>query len=555
MPDFDEAASWDSAPGKELTTVQESLRQEQETNLLLVESIAELEAALETEGWTKLSADGGGQEFSGAGRKLITDLCRTVAVANPLIKRGLNLRIAYIWGSAERSGVQVQARDDKVNEVVQRFWDDNVNTLTGTQAQEELERALGTDGNVYLAAFTNPLTGRVRVRSTPAAEITGIVTNPDDRDEPWFYTREYTKQVIEPGYDPGNTRTRQQSVKEAYPALGYSPARKFRTINGYTVKWDAPMMHVAVNRLDGWQFGIPDVYAAVAWARAYKDFLTDWALLTKSLAKFAWRVSGDSRSRTAKAAAAIRANNPDPTLSVGANVTGAAPAGAAAAMGPGNVLEAIPKSGASIDAESGKPLAAMVASGLGVPVTLLLADPGVTGARAVAETLDKPTILEMGMRRMLWQSKIGQLLDYVVDQSAIAPKGGLAGTVTIDDWGDRVTKLTGTKDRNIDWNWPPLFDLDPIQLVGAIVQAQSTQLFTGPLAETIVRLLLQALGVEDVDETMADMFDEQGNFIDPSVTAGQVAADAFRAGKDPAQAVGSAAPAGGKPATSEPPKK
>lgn len=554
MPDFDEAASWDSTPGKELTTVQESLRQEQETNLLLVESIAELEAALETEGWQKLSS-GDGQEFSGAGRKLITDLCRTVAVANPLIKRGLNLRIAYIWGSAERSGVQVQARDDKVNEVIQRFWDDNVNTLTGTQAQEELERALGTDGNVYLAAFTNPLTGRVRVRSTPAAEITGIVTNPDDRDEPWFYTREYTKQILEQGYDPGNTRTRQQSVKEAYPALGYNPSRKFRTINGYAVKWDAPMMHVAVNRLDGWQFGIPDVYAAVAWARAYKDFLTDWALLTKSLAKFAWRVSGDSRSRTAKAAAAIRANNPDPTLSVGANVNGTAPAGAAAAMGPGNVLEAIPKSGASIDAESGKPLAAMVASGLGVPVTLLLADPGVTGARAVAETLDKPTILEMGMRRMLWQSKIGQLLDYVVDQAAIAPKGGLAGTVTIDDWGDRVTKLTGTKDRNVDWNWPPLFDLDPIQLVGAIVQAQSTQLFTGPLAETIVRLLLQALGVEDVDEAMADMFDEAGNFIDPTVTAGQVAADAFKAGKDPAEVVGSAAPTGGKPAAPEPPKK
>lgn len=535
---YDEASAADQ-PGRELATVDtlsEALRQEQETNLLLMESVAELEAALETEGWQRLSS-GDGQEFSGAGRKLISDLCRVVAIQNPLIKRGLSLRVAYIWGSAERSGVQLQARDDKVNEVVQRFWDDNTATLTGSQAQEELERALGTDGNVYLAAFSSSLTGRVRVRTVAAAEITGIVTNPDDKDDPWFYTREYTRAVIEPGYDPENTRTRNVGVKEAYPALGYRPARKIRVINGYTIKWDAPMLHVAVNRLDGWQFGIPDVYAAVAWARAYKDFLTDWALLTKSLAKFAWRVSGDSKSRTAKAAAAIRANT-DPTLLAPSSTNplgAAAPAGAAAAMGPGNVLEAIPKSGAHIDAGSGKPLAAMVASGLGVPVTLLLADPGVTGARAVAETLDKPTVLEMGLRRMLWQSKLGQLVDYVIDSAALAPKGPLSGTRRVNDWGELVIELAGDSKgdkRTVDWNWPPLDEIDPVALVGAIVAADSTAKL--PI-EVIARLLLQALGVEDVDEILKDMQDEQGNFVDPSVTAGQVAADQFRQGKDPAE--------------------
>lgn len=528
---LDDEAQGLEEPDPELTRVQETLRQEQETNLLLVESIVELEAALSEQGWTQLSA-GSGTEFSGSGRKLIVDLCRTVAIQNPLIKRGLNIRISYIWGSAERSGLQVQARDEKLNDVVQRFWEDNTSSLTGSQAQEELERALGTDGNVFLASFTSSLTGRVKIRSVTASEITTIVTNPDDKDEPWFYVREYTKQVIEPGYDAGNTRTRGQSARVAYPAMGYNPSQKFKTVNGAPVQWDAPMLHIAVNRLDGWQFGIPDVYTAVAWARAYKDFLTDWALLTKSLAKFAWRVSGDSKSRTAKAAAAIRANSPDPTLlapSVGA--PGPAPAGAAAAMGPGNVLEAIPKSGASIDASSGKPLAAMVASGLGVPVTLLLADPGVTGARAVAETLKDPTILEMGLRRMLWQSKLDQLLHYVIDQAAVAPKGGISGVVTVDDWGDRIVTLKGIEDESIDWNWPPLDKLDAVATVNSIVNADSTQIMP---AETMVRLLLQALGVEDVDKVMQDMYDAQGNFIDPRVTAGQVAVDAHRAGNDPA---------------------
>jgi len=519
----------------DITRLQEQLRQEQETNLFLEESIAELESAVETDGWQRLGTAETGAEFTPGGRRLLVDLCRTVAVANPLIKRGLNLRISYIWGSAERSGVQITGRDEKVNEVVQRFWDDNQGTLTGTQAQEELERALGTDGNVFFAAFTSPLTGRVKVRSVPAVEIQDIVSNPDDRDEPWFYTRTYTKQVIEPGYDPGNTRTRQQSVKEAYPALGYRPSQRIKTINGYTVKWDAPMLHVAVNRLDGWQFGIPDVYAAVAWARAYKDFLTDWALLTKSLAKFAWRVTGDTKSRASTMAARIRANAQDPTLSGLTPTTQApAPAGAAATMGPGQALEAIPKSGAQINAESGKPLAAMVASGLGMPVTLLLADPGVTGARAVAQTLDKPTVLEMGLRRMLWQSKLSQLLDYVVDQSAVAPKGAISGTVIIDDWGDRVVTLSGVKDRNIDWNWPPLFELDPVQMVGAIVAADGTGLFEGPLAETVIKMLLTSLGVEDVDEILDELKGPDGKFVDPRVTAGDVAVQHHLAGKDPA---------------------
>jgi hypothetical protein len=404
----------------------ELLRQEQETNLLLAETIADLELAVEDAGWNRMSAEGN-IEFTGAARRQLTSLCRTVAVANPLVKRGVMLRIAYIWGG----GVELAARDPKVQDVIQQFWDDNYRSLSGSQAQEELERALATDGNVYLAGFTSALTGRVQVRSIAADEIKDIVCNPEDSDEPWFYVREYTRKSL--GADAGgstSTVTQSETVKEVYPALGYVPASRIKSLNGDPVKWDAPMLHVAVNRLDGWHYGVPDVYASLAWAKAYKDFLTDWALLTKSLAKFAWRSVSDSKSRANRAITAIRASV-DASSPIN-QPSNANTAGQVVGMGPGTSLEAIPKSGANIDAGSGKPLAAMVASGLGVPVTLLLADPGVTGARAVAETLDQPTALEMSMRRLLWQGQIGQLLDYVIDQAVIAPKGPLKGTVTVD---------------------------------------------------------------------------------------------------------------------------
>ena len=76
--------------------------------------------------------------------------------------------------------------------------------------------------------------------------------------------------------------------------------------------------------------------------------------------------------------------------------------------------------------------------------------------------------------------------------------------------------------------------MDPVDLVKAVVEADSTGIMPGP---TTLRLLLAALGVKDADEVLAEMTDEQGRFVDPRVTAGQVAVDAFRDGQDPAAAL------------------
>lgn len=533
MPDWitTEGGTTSRVPSR--TELSEQLRAEQEQNLVLMESMADLESALEDKGWRKLSHSVQ-DEFTPAGRRAIAAMCRYMAVSNPLIKRALLVRIGYIWGQGVTvTAVAGSGKDagQDVDAVVQDFWTANTATLTGSQAQEELERALGTDGGVYLAAFTDPLTGVVRVRSTPTDEIVDIVSNPEDRDEPWFYVREYVQRTLERGTLAGATRTRSQTVKVAHPALGYRPSQRIKTLNGAEVRWDAPILHVPVNRLDGWQFGIPDVYAAIAWARMYRDFLVDWAQLTKSLAKFAWRLSGGSKGRTQQAVARVQAH--------AAQARDAAPgqepgAGALAGFGANVSLEAIPKSGATIDAESGKPLAGMVAAGVGLPVTMLLADPGITGARATAETLDLPTVLEMTMRRMLWQDKLTELLDYVIDQAVIAPRGQLRGGVRIDAWGRRQVLLAGDVDRGVEWEWPKLIDVDPVEFIKALVEADGTGKLP-PL--TTVRLLLTALGVKNIDDAIDQVTDEHGNWVDPDASAGQAATDAFRRGEDPASTV------------------
>jgi hypothetical protein len=65
----------------------------------LQESIADLEARMYEPGWQKLTAMAE-QEFSREGLRQITAVNRLMALKNPLVKRGLALRMAYIWGQA-----------------------------------------------------------------------------------------------------------------------------------------------------------------------------------------------------------------------------------------------------------------------------------------------------------------------------------------------------------------------------------------------------------------------------------------------------------------------
>lgn len=503
----------------------EQLAQAENTLEVMSESMADAQLALEDVGWLRMSSAFDSQ-FTREGLRRSAELCRVLTVVNPLMGRGSNLRIAYVWGQ----GVSIAARGDTnageqdVNAVVQAFLDDESNraSLTSSQAREELERGFFTDGNVFLALFTSPLTGRVQARSLLFDEVLDVISNPDDRDDPWYYLREWTSTGV--NLETGSTETR--SSKAYYPALGYYPMSRPKTINGAPVMWASPVLHGSVNRLGGWKFGIGDGYSALAWARSYKEFLEDWARLVKALSRFAWKATAKGRNATQvrnKLSAA-------PTVDVR---TGASlGVGATAIVSEGASLEAIPKTGATIDSDSGRPLAAMVAAALDVPVTMLLCDPGQTGARAVAQTLDQPTELAMGMRRDRWAEIHRRILSYVIDQAVKAPQGPLKGTVRRDPaTGGEVIELAAGQSRTIDITFPPIDQPDVPALLEAIVKADGTGKLP-PL--TVARLILELLGVRDVDELLGELVDEQGNFKDQAASAGQAAVDAFRKGEDPA---------------------
>ncbi|MBU5899842.1 hypothetical protein JVW24_22265, partial [Vibrio cholerae O1] len=76
--------------------------------------------------------------------------------------------------------------------------------------------------------------------------------------------------------------------------------------------------------------------------------------------------------------------------------------------------------------------------------------------------------------------------------------------------------LGNDDDRTITFTWPDLDDVDVAVITKAIVDADATGKLP-PL--TTMRLLLRALGERDVDETLEQWTDDDGNFIHPTTSA------------------------------------
>jgi hypothetical protein len=301
--------TWYRATGQ--AELAEQLSAERQTATYLQETLADLEARMYEPGWQRMTAYAD-QEFSRPGpaphhRRLpdhgaqeSADQTRSRAPAG--VRVGSGRRDHRPRRHRQRGHPGVPGRPRQPPHRLRRA------------GLRELERSLGTDGNVFIACFTSPKTGRVQVRVLPWDEIGDIITNPEDSSEPWFYRREsWTERT-----DQRSGGIIQERRLVYYPALGYRPAARppmVWDVHGgglVDVMWDAPVLHVKVNGLQGWKFGVPDAYAAIDWANAYKEFLTDWATLIKALSRFAWRLTSKGTKQAAAKAKLSAAPSADP---------------------------------------------------------------------------------------------------------------------------------------------------------------------------------------------------------------------------------------------------
>lgn len=465
-------------------TLSEELRGEQETSLLYQERLAELELALEDQGWDLLGR-GGDREFTRDAVRLIARMSRLHYLKNPLIRRAVDVQSFYVWGQ----GVEMKAGSEGVDEVVRRTFMDRRNrqTLFGHQARTLRESELQVEGNLFVAAFTDGLTGAVQMRCLPAAQIDDVVSDPDDQDDVWYYRRRWSD-------GRGGTKT------VLYPALWHRPRPMPATVDGVPVRWDAPVLHVRVGGLLDMRFGVPEVYPALDWARAHKEYLEDWATLVRSLSRFAWQLT--TKGRKAKDAR-VRLNS---TLSTDGQETNPPPnVGSAFVAGENVSLEAIPKTGAQTSARDNKELRLQVGAAVGLPDTILSGDPD-QGNLATAKTLDRPTELKFVARQEMWRSIYEELSVYAVARAIMAPRNQLSGKVSFDDVVE--VELIGGDDPTVTVEFPPILERDAKELILALVSAATldgkTPAGTIPL-EALARKMMQTLDFEGVDELLEQL--------------------------------------------------
>lgn len=462
---------------------------EHSNNELLQERIAELELALDDVGYERICDSNFDKQFTKASIDKIAAMARVYWLKNPLIKRAVATQANYVFGQ----GVDVVAADEDVQTVVDAFMEDSKNRaeLTGEQAMLTKETELQVTSNLFFTFFTDPLNGATRVRTIPLSEIVRIIYNPDDSKEPWYYYRQW-QQPKEPGSQ------KYEMHQAMYPDINYMPKGGLpKHFNGIEVMALNPVYHVKTNCLSDMEYGVSEIYAAIDWAKAYKDFLEDWYTIVKSLSKFAWKATSKSGATGMAQAKQVL----EGAINGGSNPMNSDLPGQAAQvwMSSDNFdLAPMPKSGATVAVDDGRRALLMVCAATGI-YEHYFGDPS-TGNLATAKAMEQPMLLMFQERQELWTDVFNTILGYVINQSALKPGGKLRGVMSFNDYGESYVDM-GDTDRSVDVKFPPILQEDVNERIDAIVKSVTlsgqTPANTIDL-KTATTQMLTALG-EDTD--------------------------------------------------------
>jgi hypothetical protein len=487
----------------------EYISQLESTVELFQERIAELEFAQEDIGWVQLTGDSN-YEFSRDHLRRIIARSRLFFLQNPLINRAVSLQADYVFAQ----GVNIQATNETVNAVIQEFLDDvqNKRELTSHSSRLLKEQTLLLDGNLFFVLFTDKLeTGRVQVRTIIVDEIVEIVSNPQDSSDIWYYKRRWLDA------DANGNQTVQREAY--YPDIDYKPDNnQYGTFRDKQVYWDAPILHVKTGSLSKAKYGVPETYSALDWANAHRKMLSDWATIIAMFARYALKVTTPGNRQSV----AATKNRLQTTIGTAGNVVETNPTSAVGSIfvrqKDGVDIEPIKTSGATTSATDSRQLRLMVAAAMGLPDPMLSGEVDV-GNLATAKTLDRPTELKFRSRQQLWTDVYQKILSWVVRWSIEARQGALNKKVRVDiDKFGRLTykpkrdpKTKAPIDLHVEVGFPPILERTTQERIDAVIGAvtlngKSFAIDSPEFKKLTIRLMFQALGLNDLDELVEQVF-------------------------------------------------
>lgn len=435
----------------------------------LVERLTELEAVLLTPEWNRMTADGD-REFSLEGLRAAMRISRLMFLSNPLINRAITLKSQYVFGQ----GYTLTAKGDANQATLDNFLKSarNKRAFTSHQMLAGREQELEVTGNLFIALVK--VGGSTEVRCIPAAEIEEIISDPEDAANVLFYRRRFFVQ------DGKN----QKPIERLYADLHFTgtvPAN----FQGVEVAKNTRVYHVRVGALPDMRYGLPEMHQSIPWARSYKDFLTDFIAIVKSFRKFAFTAAVEGGPT--QVAEVHNALNTQYGSGGRYTDTNPAPVAGSTAVMSGTTLTPVRTAGATVPLEEGRRLLLMHCAGSGFPETFY-GDASV-GSLATAKSLDRPTELMISDRQYLWKDVLETVGNYVIESSG---KG-------------EVQDVSGSY---CTCSFPPIVEHDIKEYVEALSMA--TTLDGKPVAETahfetMARLLLEAVGVKNVDPIVKEI--------------------------------------------------
>ncbi|KUK47923.1 MAG: hypothetical protein XD74_1478 [Actinobacteria bacterium 66_15] len=293
---------------------------------------------------------------------------------NPLARRIVELTSQYVTGG----GMAPRCPHAATQAFLRDFWTHPLNRMDSRLV--ELSDELARSGNLFLLLSADT-SGMSYLRVVPSADIERIESRTNDVEQEVAYF----------------TRPDAEGAVTRYPA--------FALWQG-TPDLQPVMLHYAINRPAGAQWGEPDLAPILRWLSRYAAWLEDRVRLNRFRNAFMYVVKARFTSESARSARQLQlvANPPAP--------------GSVLVTDENEEWSVLSPHLEALDASSdGLAIKKMIAAGAGLPLHFL-AEPE-SSTRTTAEAADTATLRRFEQRQRFMQWMIADLLRAVVTRRAL----------------------------------------------------------------------------------------------------------------------------------------
>ena len=318
---------------------------------------------------------------------------------NPLARRIVELTTQYVVGG----GIKPQSKHTGTNKFLKEFWEHRLNHMDIRVMEwcDEMTRS----ANLFVLITTDS-SGMSFVRAVAAADIQKIDHKKNDVEQPTRFWPLATTENPDP---------------EPWPA--YDEETDARDEKG---EFPTVMLHFAINRPVGAQWGESDLTPVLRWLSRYNGWLEDRARLNRFRNVFIWDVTTKGLNADQRAARQAEINANPPT------------SGTALLHDETEIWETkLPRLESQDIAADGLALKKMIAAGAGIPMHFLAEPEGST--RTTAEASGGPTYRHYEQRQIYFLWMLRDLLGVVRRRAGMAARSGVSLRADIEARGPDIS--------------------------------------------------------------------------------------------------------------------